>query len=249
MNTPLSSVWSIAALATFSASLSAQMVINGDFSNGIVGEATTMSGSAPDVGGDGSPIDDGWIEGRPGDVNWIVGSGSASRSGAEANPFNPIGIGQLFSNPAEGGFANGETITYSLDYDLDSYTGSLQAVLYGVTGPRDGTSWATFTGEGINLNAGVGLPAGGANYSFTSLIDVDQNTITGTGIFTQSVTLSADYSYFFVGFAANPGNSSSANTLTLNSVSVAAVPEPETMSAWFGGAIALFTVWRLRRRR
>jgi len=77
-----------------------QTVINGDFASDIAGEDSHMSGSRPDIGGDGSPIDDGWIEARPGDDNWDLGLGTATRGGGKDNPFNLLGIAQIFSNPA-----------------------------------------------------------------------------------------------------------------------------------------------------
>jgi len=58
------------------------------------------------------------------------------------------------------------------------------------------------------LNSGAALPAGGANYDFDSLIDVigsDITTLNGSAdTFSDSVVLGKDYSYFWLGFAANP---------------------------------------------
>lgn len=201
--------------------LSAELIIDGGFNNGFAGTASILSGDAVDIGGDGLLIDDGWIDGVTN--GWSISANTASRGPTNANKFSSRGFGQMVSNSA--GYANGQDIVLSFDYDLSPGNLGFGYVLYGVTGDSTGqTAWESFNGDGVKISVGEVGPSGGSgtagSYVLTELSGGPSNVgaLNGAGSFSDTITLGDDYDFFIIAFATDVDQSTADSTL--NNVSL-----------------------------
>ncbi|WP_269540334.1 PEP-CTERM sorting domain-containing protein [Cerasicoccus fimbriatus] len=240
---------------------SANIVVNGDFSSPMAGTYSASVFGGGNLNGTGvaagsaNIYDGGWVTySASSNDYWEVSGGEGVRT-FNAN-FNYGGFGQFVSNPGDGNFDNGDSIEFSLDYifnGLDT-TGGFAATVYGVTAPN-GTSagWNLFSGEGIS-NAGQSGSVtidtdytSGADYQFYVLDTVfSSSASTGTISYASgAIELTRDYALFAIVFQADR-DSGSAGPISVDNVSLAAIPEPGHYAMLLG--VVTLGLLRVRRR-
>lgn len=184
--------------------LRGSMIIDSGFDSGFVNPTNTVStlaGDTRDIGGDGFLIDDGWfVNGGTQGAAWDVnGSGAAFRNSA-ANRFSNLGFGQIVTST----LTSGDSLTFSFDFEALTPSG-LAYQVYGVL-ENPGGAWLDFAGDGVNLSGTLPVNVNNGdtgNYDLISLVSgLLGNGIQETGSFSESVTLTANFDYFVVGFSA-----------------------------------------------
>jgi len=195
-------------------SLSAELIVDGSFDVGFAGSTSKIAGDALNIGGDGLLIDDGWINGTSN--AWTISSGVVSRGSSNHQKYSPRGFGQIVSNSA--GYASGQDVVFSFDYNLTPGNAGFRYVLYGVTGDSSGqTGWLLHNGDSVAIGGGsVGVNGGpepNGNYLFTELDGGPSQTgvLSGAGSYSATVTLGDDYDFFVVAFATDNDNNAASS--------------------------------------
>ncbi|NIA21882.1 MAG: PEP-CTERM sorting domain-containing protein [Anaerolineaceae bacterium] len=222
-------------VCTLCATAQADPIVNGDFSSDFAGTADSIFSG--DLGGDGTPIDDGWIVST---TRWeVTGGDEASRT--TTNQYGQYGFGQIVTNPG-GDYDNGKTVTFSFDYDFAGGNLGLDYRLYGITGAGD---WLKYGSSLDRLSIGVAdsgdIGVGIGNYSIYELDAGNIGTVSA-GSHSADVVLGRQYNYFGVVFTTDIDEG---DRVTIDSVALTAVPEPATMALLGLGMVGLV----LRRKR
>lgn len=237
----------------------ANIVVNPDLSSGLAG---TWSGNGNFGGvfasggtGIASPgnhiYDGGWISWLNGTAHWEVTGGQLSRTAT--GQYNYGGIGQMISNPGNGTFDNGDTVTFGFDYMYNGTTGGgLAGSVYGITAPNGtNATWNLSAGEAISNLGQTASPTITADYTTGTdyqfyLLDTFSDTsasATRASYASANITLTRQYDLFVVVFQAKP-NGAGAGTVTVDNVNFSSIPEPATI-----GMLGLGTLVALMLRR
>lgn len=239
----------------------ANIVVNGDFSSGMAGTYNASVFGGGNLGGTGiasgtnNIYDGGWVTYSSGGDYWTIGGSQADR--ATVTNFNFGGFGQFISNPYNGTFDNGDTVTFSFDYVYNGSgtAGGLAGAVYGVTAPNGtNATWNLFSGEGITSAGQAGSPTidvdytSGADYQFYVLDYIFDDTPSASiASYSNDVTLTRDYDLFVVLFQADRNSSSSALEVSVSDVSFAAIPEPQTYALILGLTTLIGLCYRRRQ--
>jgi len=256
------SLLSGAVCFTVVSSVNANIVVNGAFDSPVAG--VYWGGDAFAGGGFGSNAsgvttgtdiyDDGWVSFANGGATaplWETAGAEASRT-ADLQFTAWGGLGQIVTNPGTG-FDNGNLVNFSFDYVMNGKDG-LAGAIYGIEAPNGiGATWNRFAGESIDpFGAATGVTinqdfTSGADFQFV-LLDTFTETVESSipkSYDSGSITLNSDYELFAIVFQGKQG-SSGAGAITIDNVSLAAVPEPSTY-ALLAGCFGLG--WVMLRRR
>lgn len=203
-----------------------QAVVNGNMDIDVVSLSKLLSGSNPNVGDDGSPIDDGWVSHESeGAASWGVVDGWMERSNLD--PYYARGVGQIIS-ATKVGVGHGGVITFRFDYDVvaDSDSG-LSYALYGIGGTG---VWDMSDGYTLHRDSHVPVTfIDGDRWGWTVL---DSGTYLGedrkSGFYTHDISIEADYQYFAVIFHGDTDSMrNSSNWVKFDNVSLHAVSDAE----------------------
>ncbi|NIA21635.1 MAG: PEP-CTERM sorting domain-containing protein [Anaerolineaceae bacterium] len=227
------------AVCMLCATAQANPIVNGDFSSGFAASTTQayFTGSNVTSGG----IDDGWVVlNYGGGDTWKITGGEAVRDSSYLR-YDEGGFGQFVTTPSGGGYDNGDTVTFSFDYDFAGGNAGLSYQLFGIIWVGPAVSWDTYQ-DYMFLRDPRNSGTGSGRYDFYELDAGNINTVSAAS-YSAGIALTRQYDYFGVVFTTDLDVAS--NHVTIDNVALTAVPEPATMGLLGLGMLGLV----LRRKR